>query len=244
MRLAGRAALLLVMTLAASLASRSAFACGASAGGAAGISGCSLEEHEEEARPKWRAGAAYSFTSTGLHFGGGPDVDEQRNVTLATLDWRPVRRVTLEAGAGAFVGGSITAAGVRYAMAPGFAGIAGASWRVLDPKGALPFLLLTSQLSFVTSSTPGSVFYDAFDLRLGAAVGWALWDVFTPYVVGRAFGGPVYWQYQGASVTGTDDNHWQVGAGFALVVARRVDVFAEGVPLGERGVAAGAGVSF
>jgi hypothetical protein len=58
------------------------------------------------------------------------------------------------------------------------------------------------------------------------------------------FGGPVYWRYAGTAVTGTDDHHWQVGAGVSLLVARRVDVFAEGVPLGEVGVTAGAGLSF
>ena len=86
--------------------------------------------------------------------------------------------------------------------------------------------------------------YDAFDLRVGAAVGTTLWKVLVPYVLGRGFGGPVYWRYQGASIVGTDDHHWQVGAGLSLLVARKVDVFVEGVPLGELGVTAGAGLSF
>jgi len=41
---------------------------------------------------------------------------------------------------------------------------------------------------------------------------------------------------------GTDDHHWQVGAGLSLLLARKVDIFAEGVPLGELGVTAGAGL--
>ncbi len=221
-----------------------ALACGASAGGAAGISGCSLEEHEESARLKWRVGADYSFTSTGLHFNSGLRVDQQRDASLLTLDYRPARRVTLEAGAGAFLGGSITAGSVRYAMAPGFVSVVGASWRVVDANGGIPFVLLTSQLSYASSSTDGSVGYNAFDLRGGVAVGTTFWDVFTPYVVGRAFGGPIYWRYQTQAITGTDDHHWQVGAGFSLRIARRVDVSAEGVPLGELGVTGGAGVSF
>jgi hypothetical protein len=228
----------------ATLPARPALACGASAGGAAGISGCSLEEHEEGVRPKWRVGADYSFTSTGLHFDSGLQVDQARNASLVILDYRPVRRVTLELGAGAFLGGSITAGPARFAMAPGFASVIGASWRVVDADGAIPFVLLTSQISYASSSTDGATGYNAFDLRAGAAVGTTFWQVFTPYVVGRAFGGPIYWRYQGAAIVGTDDHHWQVGAGFSVLVARKVDLFAEGVPLGELGVSAGAGVSF
>ena len=150
------------MAIAAEVPARPALGCGASAGGATGITGCSLEEHEERARLKWRVGADYSLTSTGLHFNSGLNVDQQRDASLVTLDYRPVRRVTLEAGAGAFLGGSITAGSVRYAMAPGFVSVVGASWRVVDADGAIPFVLLTSQLSYASSSTEGSVGYNAF----------------------------------------------------------------------------------
>lgn len=238
-------AIVAVVTNLAGIASAEpVFACGASAGGAAGISGCSLEEHEEEARLKWRLGVEYAFTSTGLHFSDGLRVDQTRNAALVTLDYRPLRRITLEAGAGPFLAGSITANSVRTMMAPGFAGIAGASWRVLDPDGAIPFVLLGVQLSTISSTTAGNVGYNAFDLRGSVAVGTTILDVLTPYVVGRAFGGPVYWRDMGAAVTGTDDHHWQVGGGVSLVLVRKFDVFVEGVPLGEVGATAGAGMAF
>jgi hypothetical protein len=239
-----RTLLAFFLAVATAIPARTARACGASAGGAAGISGCSLEEHEEDARPKWRLGVEDSFTSTGLHFDGGLRVNQVRDASLVTLDYRAARRVTLEVGAGAFLGGRITAGSGRYAMAPGFASAFGASWRVIDADGVIPFVLLTSQISYASSNTAGDVGYNAFDLRLGAAVGTTLWKILTAYAVGRAFGGPIYWRYQGASIVGTDDHHWQVGAGFSLLLARRIDLFAEGVPLGELGVAAGAGVSF
>jgi hypothetical protein len=223
---------------------RSVLACGATTGGAAGIDGCSLAEHEEEARPKWHVGPSYSFTSTGLHFDSGLRVDEVRNSSIVALDYRPIRRLTLEAGAGVFAGGSITALGTRYQLAPGFAGVLGGSWRVLDADGAVPFVLLTAQLSYASSSTTGGVGYDAFDLRFGAAVGTTLWRTLTVYAVARAFGGPVYWRFAGAAIVGTDDHHWQVGGGLSLALARRVDLFAEATPLGEIGLSAGAGYSF
>jgi hypothetical protein len=234
-----------ILTILAGIASAGpAFACGASAGGAAGISGCSLEEHEEGARLKWRLGAEYAFTSTGLHFSDGLRVEQIRNAALVTVDYRPLRRITLEAGAGPFLAGSITANSVRMMMAPGFVGIAGASWRVLDSDGAIPFVLLGAQLSYFSSATAGNVGYSAFDLRGSVAVGTTIWDVLTPYVVGRAFGGPVYWRYMGAAILGTDDHHWQAGVGVSLVLVRKVDVFVEGVPLGELGATAGAGIAF
>ncbi len=171
-------------------------------------------------------------------------MDEIRNTSLVTLDYAPLRRWTLEVGAGPFFGGSITTPGARYALAPGLASVIGGSWRVVDADGAIPFVLLTAQLSYVSSSAPQDVGYNAFDLRLGAAVGTTLWDRLAAYVVGRAFGGPVYWRDQGMAVVGTDDHQWQVGAGLSLRIGRRVDLFAEGVPLGEQGVTGGAGIAF
>jgi hypothetical protein len=230
-------------TLALAGASNPALACGAATGGAAGISGCSLSEHDEEARLKWRVGAGYSFTSTGVHF-GGLRVDEVRNSADVALDYMPIPRLTLEAGAGPFLGGRMITQGTHFEMGPGFAGAIGASYRVLDADGAIPFVLLTSQLSYVSSATEG-VGYNAFDLRLGMAVGTTFWRIFTPYVVGRAFGGPIYWRFQGTALpAGTDDHHWQVGAGFSLSLGSRFDLFAEGVPLGEQGATAGLGYSF
>src|ERR1700733_14805239 len=87
---------------------RSAFACGVTTGGAPGISGCSLKEHEEAARRKWHLGASYSFTSTALHFSGGQHFDEERHASLVTLDYRPSSTVTLQGGAGVFLGGHLS----------------------------------------------------------------------------------------------------------------------------------------
>src|SRR5271170_7095034 len=110
---------------------RPAHACGAGAGGAAGITGCSLAEHDEELRPKWRVGAGYAFTSTGLHFDSGLRVDEVRNSSVVTVDYSPLRKLTFEVGAGPFLGGTITAPAARYSLSPGLASENGAPCRVL-----------------------------------------------------------------------------------------------------------------
>ncbi len=85
--------------------------------------------------------------------------------------------------------------------------------------------------------------YEAFDLRLGAAVGTTLFDVLRPYVPVRIFGGPIYWHYAGQAVTGTDANHYQIGLGAMLHIYGGIEVFAEGIPLGEKAVSAGVATS-
>jgi hypothetical protein len=100
-------------------------------------------------------------------------------------------------------------------------------------------------LSFTASTTSPSggavdrTGYEAFDLRLGAIFGTTLWDAFSPYVLARVFGGPVFWRYAGQAVTGTDAYHYQLGAGFAVSLTRSLNLFAEGAPLGEQAIAAG-----
>jgi hypothetical protein len=87
--------------------------------------------------------------------------------------------------------------------------------------------------------------FTAFDLRAGAIAGKTIAGVFTPYVTARAFGGPVSWRFDGDAVTGTDLYKYQLGGGLSLALFdRKLDVFAEGIALGERGFAAGVGTSF
>lgn len=230
---------------------RPVMACGASGGGVAGVSACSLEEHEEETRTRWRIGASTSFTSTVIRFDADTKPEETRDNVLLSVGYRPSRRWALEIGGGSLVGGQLRIHDVNHDFTPGLLAMLGGSWRVLDALGTRPFVLFTGQAAFIAAATREngstalpSAGYHALDVRLGAAAGWTIWNALSPYAVVRAFGGPVYWQYRGASVTGTDTHHYQVGGGLAVLVARRVDAFVEGVPLGEQGVSAGAGVIF
>jgi hypothetical protein len=243
MRSAKLAATLSLLGL-ASTGTRAAHACGSS--GPGGVSACSLAEHEEEERPKWRIGISGVATSTALHLSNGLHADETRLASVAALTYAPTSRFSVEASAGAALGGKLTLPDGSHEFSPGPVFGLGASWRVVDGR---PFVILTSLLSFTSSTTRTNdsgapVGYEAFDLRLGGIVGTTLWNRFSPYGLVRAFGGPVYWRYEGAPVTGTDTHHYQVGAGFALGITRRFDLFVEGVPLGEQAVAAGLAMAF
>lgn len=227
-----------------------ALACGASAGNA-GVFACSLAEHEEEVRKKWHLGVAGGYTSTAITFGSGLTLDETRGIALALMDYRISPRWTFEAGAGSLFGGHLRGAGTEHDFSPGLLTTLGASWRVLDARDERPFVLFTGQAAYIVASTrdanaPGAsaVGYEAFDLRIGALVGWSIADAFAPYALARAFGGPVYWRFEGEERTGTDTHHYQLGAGLSVLIAKRVDLFVEGVPLGEQGVSGGAGVAF
>jgi hypothetical protein len=245
-----------VITAASIFVSRAAMACGASTGGVAGLSACSVDAHEEQIRSKWHVGASYSYTSTGIRF-DNVRPDEIRHGVLATLESSPFPELSVQVGVGSILGGYLlrhTADGVpaaKYQIYPGPILAIGGSYRFIAAKGARPFVLATLGLTMSASQTrleghgPNGThaLYNAFDMRAGGVIGWNIARLISPYAVGRAFGGPVYWTYQGQSTTGTDVHHFQIGAGLGIALGKRFDVFVEGVPLGEVGVSAGIGAS-
>jgi len=164
---------------------------------------------------------------------------------LATLAYLPTPKLVLQAGAGAAFGGFLRLPDGEHQFTPGPAALLGADYRAYDDGRY--FLLLTSGFSFTAARThaPGEAnqSYTAFDLRLGAQFGIELARVFRPYVLARVFGGPILWHYNGKAVTGTDAHHYQLGAGAAVRVSKTLNIFVEGVPLGEQAVALGVGLS-
>jgi len=220
------------------LVSSNARSCGVS--GVDGASFCSLSEHKEEERPRWAVTGGGVFTSTRLRFTGGLRGDETRDAAFGAIAYFPSAQTTLQMGLGATLGGTLTMPDRRYDFSPGPSALLGASWRVVDRD---VFVLLTSVLSFSATKTQSpsnsSVGYEAFDLRLGAEIGTTLVKVLRPYIPVRVFGGPVFWHYLGTAVTGTDIHHYQLGAGAMLQLAKRVSLYAEGIPIGERAVSFG-----
>lgn len=218
-------------------------ACGVSA---SGVASCSLAEHAEEVRPHWATGVSALYTSTQLRFSGSVHADQTRYATLAALAYLPLPELVLQVGAGVAFGGSLTLPDGRHEFSPGPIGSVGADWRVWDDERF--FLLLSAVLSasFARTELPGaeSVGYQAFDLRIGAQFGVDVAGVLRPYAVARAFGGPVFWQYQGQDVSGTDTHHYQLGAGVGVRLSRHLNAFAEGIPLGEQALSLGVGLAF
>jgi hypothetical protein len=222
-----------------------AAACGVS--GPDGAWSCSLAEHEEEERPRWHVGVAGVYTSTTLHFSHELHADQTRNALLATAAYAPTPRLTLAFSAGAGFAGHLQAPDGEHDFSPGPSAAAGVTYSVIQGR---PFVAVSGVLSGAFArtqlhgATDSAANYSAFDLRVGVVAGTTLFEVFSPYVVARVFGGPVFWHYQGAAVTGTDASHFQVGAGFSLRMPAWFDLFFEGVPLGEQALSGGVAVIF
>jgi hypothetical protein len=152
----------------------------------------------------------------------------------------------LQASAGAGLAGELHMPNGVHDFSPGPTAAVGVGYRLLSGQ---PFLAFTGVLSASSARTrratgEDSVQYTALDLRLGAAFGATFFDTLSPYALARVFGGPVFWRYAGEAVTGTDVRHFQLGAGVAWLIAARVQVFVEGVPLGERALTGGASAVF
>ena len=256
----------LLFVAASSIAPRAARACGAAYPG--GPVMCDFPRKNQNSAPHApvaRLSASYAFTSTTLLFGDGRRADLTRHAVFGSAQI-PLSRagtLSLQIGAGGIAGGELVHGAAHDSMGPGFAASTGLAWRAVDARGALPFVQLTATIGVTHALTrtddrgtrtdgstspgaqPDAPRFTAFDLRIGAVAGKTFADVFTPYATVRAFGGPISWRYDGADVTGTDLYKYQLGGGVALALLDgKLDVFAEGIALGERGVAAGIGTTF
>jgi hypothetical protein len=227
---------------------RLAAACGSS--GPDGVSACSLAEYAEAQRPRWRVGASGVYTSTVLSFGSF-QAGETRYAAVAEIAYAPTARLGFSFGLGAAVAGKLAAPDGVHDFGPGLVTSLGVNYRFLEgPTPVGRAFLVGSGLVSLTESTTAvgnagaTTHYDALDLRGGVAAGFTWLRMLSGYAVVRVFGGPVFWTYQGASALGTDTHHYQVGGGLAWLVARRVDLFAEGIPLGEQALATGASFAF
>ena len=221
------------------LQSGRAHACGVS--GPDGAWSCSLEEHEEELRPRWQLGAAGVYTSTSLSFGEGLRADQTRYTVVATGVYAPTRRFSLLVSAGLGFGGELRMDDASYDLWGGPTLAAGVVYTLLEGR---PFVALSGVFSAAYAQTQaageGTESYTALDLRVGLIVGTVLFDVLVPYAVVRAFGGPVFWQ----GWTGTDLHHYQLGAGLTVRPLEWWSISLEGVPLGEQALSAGTAIAF
>jgi hypothetical protein len=198
-------------------------------------------------------GAAFGSSGANLTFKGAPDILLERRAASVAADYRLGPETTLSLGAGAGLGGVITAdGGARYRLAPGWLVSFSYARRFLEGRGRAPFLLMglsaaasgagTSPERAGSRITSGA-FY-AIDVRAGLTVGKTFWNTLSPYAAVRAFGGPVFWGYKGATAFGTDKYHYQIALGMVTALPSQFDLYAEVAPLGERAVVIGAGRRF
>lgn len=190
---------------------------------------------------------AHGLTSTDLSFSNDEQAALRRRALTATLERRLGERWAVQAGAGASLGGDVTIAGDRYELDPGWLATLGGSFRILEGAGPEPFLLAALAASVSSAQAVGrqqEAPFTGVDVRASATVGKIFWGGVAPYAVVRAFGGPVLWERNGEDVTGTDESHFQLGAGLLATARGRVSAYLEIIPLGERAATFGASVAF
>lgn len=199
---------------------------------------------------RYRAGFVVGHAASTLVFDGETRVDIDRRAILATIERRLSEKWTLQAAAGGIVTGTLKVGADRHVFGPGWSAGISASYRALDGRGRLPFLLLGGTLAFAGANTRGEkgnspdVDYLAGDVRLSVVVGKTIFPGVSPYALLRGFGGPIWWQIHGKDVVGTDAYKFQIGAGLAVAIPLGFDAFVEFVPVGERALSTGLGYSF
>jgi hypothetical protein len=187
---------------------------------------------------------------TSLSFTGDHDVQVglQELSAVARIEFMVRPGLTLFAGGGPILGGTVQAEGTDYHMRTGWLATAGVSWLALTETPGRPFVIASFVLGYAATHTAvdsagPTASWRAGDGRIGVAVGKSFGRL-RPYAVGRVFGGPVHWELAGQSINGTDTHHYQLGAGAALSLPAHIDLELEAIPLGEQALVLGAGFAF
>ncbi len=154
-------------------------------------------------------------------------------------------RTQVRAGFGPVLDGRLDLPdGTRHDFDSGGVFFAGVLHRTGQADGWTPAIDFSGTLGFTWGRTSGpdarQSDYRAVDLRVGVQASWPVGRNFFPYAAGRVFGGPVHWEIDGESVTGTDVHHYQLAVGSGLALGPVV-LFAELAPAGEKGAAVGIG---
>lgn len=206
---------------------------------------------------QWSAGINYGWFGAELIFDEGiVEADIMQHVLVASLGVAFDFGLRLGVGLGASIDGTIepdryddAPPDKKLRLMPGFVGSVSLSYRFLDAEGWSPFIdtaftlaVSHTRLKAVDGSTSP---WTALDLRLGASVGWILWEIWAPYIAIRVFGGPVFWRDGDKDRVGTDRHHFQGAVGSVVTFDFGLSVYFEyAPPIGEQGMSGGLSMSF
>jgi hypothetical protein len=213
-----------------------------------GLTGTCGGTEEPEARP-YQVTLSGGVLTTPLNFGS---VDGQRldqASALVTFSDQ-IGKLSLQAGLGAILGGSLDGPLGDYRLGVGPLFSAAAGWNFFDGTGPRPFLGATLSFGFSTvraanESLPNdNPQLTALDFRLSAAIGKWLFGFWLPYFGAAVFGGPVYFAPQGQSLIGQDGNHYRLSVGSTFDIPGHFRAFIEVGFLGEQNAVAGLGYAF
>lgn len=185
---------------------------------------------------------------TTLKFGGGVDTDLEMSTATISASYPVGERSLIRAGGGWVHDGTLATSGEEtFTFESGGLAFAGVDHRLDNGDGWTPSLDLSLTLGFTWGRTVGAgeadADYRAADLRAGLRATWTVARAFFPYAALRVFGGPVTWDRETGSRSGSDVHHYQFALGAALKWGPVLFV-AEAAPVGERGASAGIGTAW
>ena len=166
----------------------------------------------------------------------------------ASLGYRFSPRFSARLTAGAILGGTLDVDDRSFDVEPGWLVTASVSrswdlgqWFLVGTASASASFAATEETGV---ADPGTVDLIATDGRIGVLFGTTVGDRVSPYLLGRAFAGPVLWEIDGEDRTGSDAHHYQVGAGASISLPANVSAQLDVSFLGERSLSAGGAVAF
>ena len=190
-----------------------------------------------------RVGVSVGGTATRIKF-ADREAELQQAAVAATVDASPLDALTVSAVAGVALGGHVDL-DVRHTMRPGWLAGLGVSYRILDGRGALPFVQASFTYSIARATTraptDAEATFTSKDWRLGLSVGKAF-GIVAPFVVARFFGAGTDWSVAGGK--GADAYRYHAGVGSAVALGDHLDALMELAFLGERRLSAGVGWTF
>lgn len=197
-----------------------------------------------EKPPESRVGLSFGAFRSRLVFTDRGFLDIEEWAIGASFERKISKRVTAQISGGGIGYARIGGPGAQPLR--GFFLGGGVAWSVIDQKGAIPFVMIGASVaaSLAVPEHGGDDAFYALDIRGSVTAGYTFAKRFTPYAVGRLFGGPVLLAERGKSYAGTDIYHFQLGVGFVVGLPGGFDLSAELIPLGEQRVSAGIGYSF
>jgi hypothetical protein len=196
-----------------------------------------------------RIGLTGGWAGSTLRLSDQTEADFEQVTATASVSWRLRPTFTLQAGAGALLGGYVQDLDGRHPFDPGLVLQVSGTWLLVAPGAGGPFVAASLGASFLHTTTQAgpagpSAGFTAADAFVSASAGWSVAPWLSPYLAGKLFGGPVWWERSTGPVTGTDANHYQVALGVVAALPGKFDLLAEVAPLGERAVTVAVGRGF
>ncbi len=151
----------------------------------------------------------------------------------------------MRAALGVVLGGSLEGEGRTFEIGAGIVGSIGVARQWAAP----PWFFTGSVSIGVSRATTREEVAGASresliagDARIGVTAG-RTFGAFSPYLLARAFGGPVLWSWDGDDTIGTDTHHFQLGAGASVSIGTRATILVDLAALGERAASLGVAVN-